>query len=74
MQDRFSIIIDGQIHEAHRYLRDDDGMTYQTLFYRAAMRCDPAGHTRFTDDDPAMNAAAEAILAVIVDEAARKIR
>ena len=71
MHDRFFILRDGQIHEARRYLREDGGRTYQTVFYRQSSRCDPAGYAQFASDDPAMNAAAEEMLARMVDAAAR---
>lgn len=71
MHDRFFILRDGQIHEARRYLREDGGRTYQTVFYLQSSRCDPAGYAQFASDDPAMNAAAEDMLAAMVDEAAR---
>jgi hypothetical protein len=71
MHDRLSIFRNGQIHEARRYLREDRGHIYQTVFYLHAAHCDPAGYARFASDDPAMNAAAEGMLAAMVDEAAR---
>jgi hypothetical protein len=71
MPDRFYILRDGRIHEARRYLREDGGRTYQTVFYRQSSRCDPAGYAQFASDDSAMNVAAEDILAAMVEEAAR---
>ena len=71
MRDTFYILRDGRIHEARRYLREDGGRTYQTVFYRTSSRCDPQGYAQFAGDDPAMNAAAEDMLATMVDDAAR---
>ena len=71
MHDRLFILRNGQIHEGRRYLRKEDGRTFQTVFYVRSTRCDPAGYARFATDDPAMNAAAETMLAAMVDEAAR---
>ena len=70
MHDRFYILRDGRIHEARRYLREDGGRTYQTVFYLQSSRCDPAGYAQFASDDPAMNVAAEDMLAAMVAEAA----
>jgi hypothetical protein len=70
MHDRLFILRNGQIHEGRRYLRKEDGRTFQTVFYVRSTRCDPAGYARFATDDPAMNAAAETMLAAMVDEAA----
>ena len=70
MHDHLSIVRNGQMHEARRFLREDDaGRVYQTIFYLDSARCDPAGYARFASDDPAMNAAADAVLAAMVDEA-----
>jgi hypothetical protein len=70
MHDTFTITRDGKIHEARRFLREDDaGRVYQTIFYLDTARCDPAGYARFASDDPAMNAAANAMLTAMVDEA-----
>ena len=71
MHDRFFMFRDGTVHEARRYLREDGGRTYQTVFYLQSSRCDPAGYAQFASDDPAMNVAAEDMLAAMVDEAAR---
>ena len=71
MHDRLFVHRNGQIHEGRRYLREEGGRTYQTMFYLNATRCDPAGYARFATDDPAMNAAAEDMLVAMVDEAAR---
>ena len=68
MHDKFSIRRDGQTYEARRYLREDGGRTYQTVFYLGLGRCDPAGYARFASDDPAMNAAAEEMLVMMIDE------
>ena len=69
MHDRFTITRGGKIHEARRFLREDDaGRIFQTIFYLDTGRCDPAGYTRFSSDDLAMNAAAQALLAAMVDE------
>ena len=70
MHDRLFILRNGQIHEGRRYLRKEDGRTFQTVFYIHSTRCDPAGYARFATDDPAMNAAAETMLSAMVDEAA----
>ena len=73
MHDRLFILRNGQVHEGRRYLRKAGGRTYQTVFYLRLTRCDPAGYARFATDDPAMNAAAEAMLAAMVDEAVRVV-
>jgi hypothetical protein len=73
MHDRLYILRNGQVHEGRRYLRKAGGRTYQTVFYLRQTRCDPAGYARFATDDPAMNAAAEGMLAAMVDEAVRVV-
>jgi hypothetical protein len=60
------------MYEGRRYLREDDGRTYQTVFYADMTRCDPAGYGQFASDDPAMNAAAKEMLASMVNEAAQR--
>ena len=50
MHDRFYIFRDGRIHEARRYLREDGGRTYQTVFYLQSSRCDLAGLVEFAMD------------------------
>jgi hypothetical protein len=71
MHDRFSIVRDGQLQEARRFLREgDDGRTYQTVFYLGSARSDPTGYAQQTSEDPAMNAAADHLLRALVDEAA----
>jgi len=70
MHDKFTMTRHGKLHEARRFLREDDaGRIYQTIFYLDTARCDPAGYTRFATDDSAMNSAADALLAAMVDEA-----
>lgn len=72
MHDTFSIIRDGKAHEGRRYLRERNSRTFQTVFYLDLLRCDPAAYTQFASDDPAMNASANAMLAAMVDEAAKR--
>ncbi len=71
MHDHFSIFHKGQMHEARRFLREENDRTYQTIFYLDSARCDPAGYAQFTSDDPAMNAAAKKLLVAMIDDAAR---
>jgi len=71
MYDTFSIIRNGKAHEGRRFLREDRGRTFQTVFYLYMTRCDPTGYAQFASDDPAMNASAHAMLATMVDEAAK---
>lgn len=72
MHDRFSIIRHGELREARRFLREgDDGRTYQTVFYLGSARSDPVGYPQPTSVDPAMNAEAHRLLAMLVEEAAR---
>jgi hypothetical protein len=70
MHDTFTIIRNGKSHEARRFLREDAaGRVYQTVFFLDTARCDPAVYARFASDDPAMNAAADAMLIEMMDEA-----
>jgi hypothetical protein len=72
MHDRFSIVRDGQLREARRFLREgDDGRTYQTVFYLGSARSDPTGYAQQTSEDPAMNAVADQMLSALVDEATK---
>ena len=71
MHDTFSIVRNGKAHEGRRFLREDRGRTFQTVFYLYMTRCDPAGYAQFASDDPAMNASAHAMLAAMVDEVAK---
>ena len=73
MHDKLFILRNGQVHEGRRYMRKAGGRTYQTVFYVRLTRCDPVGYARFSTDDPAMNAAAEAMLGAMVDEAVRVV-
>jgi hypothetical protein len=72
MHDTFTIRHNGQTYSARRYLRLDDGKTYQTIFYLGSGRSDPAAYANFASDDPAMNASAAGMLAEMVDERARR--
>jgi hypothetical protein len=74
MHDTFSIQHRGQTYSARRYLRLDRGKTYQTVFYLDLGRCDPAGYENFAGDDPAMNAAAAAMLTDMIDQPPRSSR
>jgi len=71
MHDTFSIVRNGKTHEGRRFLRQRNSGTFQTVFYLDLLRCDPAAYARFASDDPAMNASAAAMLAAMVDEAAK---
>ena len=68
MNGRISIERNGQKHWGRRFLRMEGAKTYQTVFYEGASRCDAIGYgSGFADDDPAMNAAAAAMLDEMID-------
>jgi len=73
MYDTISILRNGERHEARRFLRQDNsGRTFQTVFYDGSSRCDLVPYAQFASDDPAMNFAADRMLAAMVDATAAR--
>jgi hypothetical protein len=58
MRDIFKLQRNGATHRARRYLREADGVFYQSLFYENQIRCDPIGYPGFSVNEPAMQVAA----------------
>jgi hypothetical protein len=62
MFDQIAIQVEGSTMRGRRFLRLQEGKTYQTLFYADRIRCDPVGYVQFSNVDPVMNLAATRLI------------
>ena len=58
----------GHGYQGRRFLRWDEGSTFQTVFYEDRLRCDPLRYTGSDTDHSVMKAAADEMLTEMVDE------
>ena len=70
MHDIFKLQRNGTTHRARRFLREGDGVFYQSLFYENQIRCDPVGYPAFCVNEPAMQSAALKMFAEMLDPCA----
>lgn len=67
MHDIFKLKRSGTTHHARRFLREANGVFYQSLFYEDQMRCDPVAYPAFSVNEPAMQIAASKMFTEMLD-------